>query len=174
MRGRIILKNLNLKINLPFNCSLSIWFQKIDKVLGINSRINKKDDDSHILLWDFDDEKLNDVYNSLLKVQKKYVLSNIYIVGGDKDKSFKALCFDRFTFWDMIGILYNTERIDKSFYRWSVRKGQSTMRISKKNGRPDLNVINCIYSNRMQPEIPDILNFVKYETPIGEYIKNVN
>jgi hypothetical protein len=166
------LKNLTLKLNLPFNISISIWLQKIDRVMGINSRIGKREEDKHILLWDFDDVELNWVQGSLRGKQNRYALSNIYIIGGDKERSYKAMCFDQFTFWEMIGILYNTDFIDQSFYRWTVRKGQATMRISKKKGRIDLNVIDCLYSkNRTQPEIPEVLNFVKYETPIGEYLR---
>jgi len=166
------MKNLILKFNLPFSMSISIWFQKIDRVLGINSRIGKREDDKHILLWDFDDCFIGWVKEELKKVQFDYGLSNIYIIGGDKENSYKAICFDQFTFWEMIGILYNTYFIDQTFYRWTVRKGQATMRISKKHGRKELDIIDCLYSkNNLQPEIPEILSFVKYETPIGEYLK---
>jgi hypothetical protein len=169
------MKNLTLKLNLPFNFSVSIWFQKIDRILGINSRIGKREDDKHILLWDFDNVYIWEVLDELKKVQLYYNLSNIYIIGGDKEHSFKAMCFDQYPFWEMIGILYKTSYIDKSFYRWTVRKGQATMRISKKKGRMDINVIDCIYSkNRIQPEIPEVLNFVKYETLIGEYLRVAN
>jgi hypothetical protein len=166
------MKNLTLKLNLPFNISISIWLQKIDRVLGINSRIGKRENDKHILLWDFDNVYLYVVEDRLKYVQEKYNLSNIYIIADNEKNSYKALCFTQQTFWEMIGILYNTQFIDQSFYRWTVRKGQATMRISKKKGRMDINVIDCIYSkNRIQPEIPEVLNFVKYETSIGEYLR---
>jgi hypothetical protein len=166
------MKNLTLKLNLPFSFTISVWIQKVDRVLGINSRIGKREDDKHILLWDFDNKNLLGVKLSLMGIQSKYGLSNIYIIGGDKKNSYKAICFDKYPFWLMIGILYDTLDIDQSFYRWTVRKGQATMRIGKKRGRINLNVIDCIYSkNRIQPEIPEVLNFVKYETPIGEYLK---
>jgi hypothetical protein len=140
--------------------------------MGINSRIGKREEDKHILLWDFDNEMFEIVKFELSCIQNKYALSNIYIIGGDKINSFKAVCFDQFPFWEMIGILYNTNSLDQSFYRWTVRKGQATMRISKKKGRINLNVVDCLYSkNRVQPEIPEVLNFVKYETPIGEYLR---
>ena len=165
------MKNLTLKLNLPFGFTCSVWLQKVDKVLGINSRIGKREDDKHILLWDFDDMDYPIIKEILRNQQEIFDLSNIYIIKDDKLFSYRAICFKQFPFWEMIGILYSTPLLDKSFYRWTVRKGQATMRISRKKGRTDLNVVDCIYSkNPVQPEIPQVLNFVKYETPIGEYL----
>jgi len=166
------MKNLTLKLNLPFNTSLSIWFQKVDKVLGVNSRIGKREDDKHILLWDFDNNNINEIVEELKWIQEEYNLSDIFICADNKYKSYKAFCFKQFSFWEMIGILYDTDFIDKNFYRWTVRKGQATMRISRKDDRINLYLIHCIYSRyEKQPEIPKVLNFVKYETPMGEYLK---
>jgi hypothetical protein len=107
-------------------------FYQTQKLIGVNSKL---DDDRHILMWDFDDMKLDDVILSLMETQYKYNLSTIFILNTGRPDSYIAYCFDAHPFQKAAEIICSTRGIDWDFYRLAIIRGYFTLRVSPKSGR---------------------------------------
>jgi hypothetical protein len=89
-----------------------------------------------MILWDLDGcPDLEGVGIALRSVQKKYRLSNIYIV-SDKPGHYRAFCFTRVDFIKYLEILTSTPYVDFNFIWWTVYYACGTLRYSPKEGRP--------------------------------------
>ena len=81
-----------------------------------------------ILMWDFDGNiRLKDIIKSLSEIQRKYVLSEIYII--KTRNGYHAVCLDKFKFIDALNIISNTRFIDKTFIKISRKRNHFVHRI---------------------------------------------
>jgi hypothetical protein len=155
-----------------FNITLFFMLSQTQTVKGITSRLRSG---KHIILWDLDKKKftLLQIKEMLRRIQRKYGLSNIYIV-SDKIGSFRAWCFSQVDFSTYIKILADSlEIIDYNFFYWMVYQSKATLRISRKVDRPQQKVVSVLESFYV-PLPFNLLKKAIYDTgleKVGTYIK---
>jgi len=125
-----------------FERVLTICFAHVQTLEGITSLLpNGK----HILLWDIEDCTLKECKETLRKVQKKYDLSDIFIV-SDAERSFRAYCYNQVDFKTYLKILLDTDYLDPIFFEYTVRRKKATLRTNSKKGRPKQKVVAVLFS----------------------------
>lgn len=62
---------------------------------GFNGFNSITSDNKHVILWDFDDVTAKDTSESLIKIQKRFNLSDIYIILSRN--GYNAICLDKYT-----------------------------------------------------------------------------
>lgn len=117
-----------MKINLPFNYQLRLYFSRMAKRTGVCSQIYQQKD-KHILLWDFDDTPLEQIEAVLLVSQMRYTLPAIHIISSSPN-SYHAYCFTSRSFREIIHILSATDKIDLKYLRLGMVRGYYTLRIT--------------------------------------------
>lgn len=107
------------------------------------------EDGRHIIFWDFDGVNYNQVFNSLLDIQRLYNLSDIWII--KTNNGFNAVCFAKFDINKVYEIKNNTKYDDYYHiiwgYRgcgWCLRLGNDKFVIEK---LPSDNLIEGSYSH---------------------------
>lgn len=148
----INLNYFDFKIPFSNHTRLKISAKLEEMVAGINSGL--PEDTEHILMWDYDDIKYKEMIHSLKYVQERFRLGDIYVMTDSKTCNFRAICYTRVPFLNMIEILAGTPFIDPDFVRISLRRRYSTIRISPKKGRTpprQLGIISSIYPSETPP-----------------------
>lgn len=136
---------------------------------GVTSRV-REGEDLHYLFFDIDSDYLLDFISHILGVlQKDYTLSNFYIFSDSKN-SYRVFCFNEMPFRQCLKIwsdltYFHSGLVDWNFVRWSVFRGEATLRISSKKGRPKQKLIKVLESYYV--DIPKRFKFVEYETYLG-------
>jgi len=115
------------RFNFTFN------FAYIQTLEGISSLIPDSNG-KHIIFWDIEGCSLEECIKALRKVQKKYDLSDIFIV-SDAERSFRAYCYNKVDFKQLLHILLDTEHLDEIFFYYTVKRGYATLRTTKKKDR---------------------------------------
>jgi hypothetical protein len=162
--------NLRLKFgNLTFFGMIS----KTQTLEGITSTVNKKEH-LHYIFWDLENCTLEQAEKTLKEVQEEFLLSNIYIT-SDKDKSYRAWCFSVRKWLDYLHILLHTKYVDYGFWIWTVRRGEATLRTSKKENRNQQEIVSVLYGFLDKTNLPEKVKIVIYDTGIekkGKLITN--
>lgn len=140
---------------------ITFTFARVIDVVGVNSRLPNG---NHILMWDFDDVKLMDVIDALNEQQKRYNLSQIYILETTPNKNYIAYCFTTAPFFDACKVIITTRGVCRNFVKFGVIRGHFTLRVSPKCGRkPKLvTVIPSLYPPDVT--VKDLHSWVIYET----------
>ena len=128
---------LSVGLRVNFNRGLSASFLIVkkpsEKTLGITSYCK---DGKHVLFFDFDNSKLNEILYQLKKLQEYYLLSDIYVFENDTEDSFHAICLDKFDLYTAVEIIKQTTA-DKAFkyapLRYALKKW--VLRCEKKGNR---------------------------------------
>ncbi len=122
-----------MKINLPFNYQLKLYGSKVEQRVGICSQ-HIDSTDKHCLLWDFDYvESEFDLIVTLLRLQTKFHLPNIYVIESSPNK-LHAYCFKGCSFREVIHILSDTPQIDMKYLRLGMVRGYYTLRVTPRKG----------------------------------------
>jgi hypothetical protein len=96
--------------------------------------------------WDMEKCTLDQCCNALEKVQKKYDLSNIYIL-SDLVKSYRAYCWGQVVFRPCyLKILLDTEYLDPLFFTYTDKRGEATLRGNNKLGRQPQKIVAVLQS----------------------------
>lgn len=103
------------------------------KVRGISSKLS---DNEHVLMWDFDNQTVDQVLGTLRAVQEHWHLSDVYVVQSGDDRHYHAYCFTVCDFQGALMVLMNTPNIDQGFLRIGVIRGFWDLRITPKDGKP--------------------------------------
>lgn len=148
---------LHLRVKLG-NVTLFGMFSHTQTLRGVTNKIGK---DKYFLMWDLENCTLQEATKSLLRIQNKYGLSDIFIV-SDRDMSYRAYCYNIVNFKRFLMILCDTEYIDWNFIRWSVVRGEATLRTCRKQNRPQQRLVSVLQSYSM-PILKDLKNVV-YDT----------
>ena len=152
-----------MKIKFSFlNYFFQFIFYKLEWTEGIDSLLpNGK----HILLWDFDNCNLETVKTSLREIQDKYNLPTIHIYADNKENSFRASCPKQVDFKQLLRIMLDTENVHLNYIAWTMLKRYATMRIGKKNGRKDVELVDVLINlnNHNIIDYPKEMNFDKYK-----------
>lgn len=122
---------------------------------------SKVGQDQHVIMWDLENCTLDQAKKTLLNVQKKYALGEIYIT-GDREDSFRAWCFQIIPFKSFLKILLDTDYVDYQFFYWTVRRGKATLRTSTKKGRDPQTIVSVLKG--VKYPVPDKMVAVKYDT----------
>ena len=149
--------------NYRFRFDLSI--KKIVEVSGINSNTDDTMN-KHILLWDFDNVRLNDVTSSLSKIQDYWKLPKIYIVQSSKNR-FHAYSFFEVDLSTAMAIISSTPLICKTFFKMGVMRDYWTLRITPKKEGEKFNLVRVLpspYRAKERLDLVRMLETVKYKT----------
>ena len=154
-----------MKINLPFNYQLRIYCSQREEREGVASKIFKEED-KHILLWDFDNIKLNielaDIMATLINMQTQYNLPTIYVVSSSPT-NYHAYCFTARSFREVIHIISATPQIDVRYLRLGMIRGYYTLRISPRKN-DNFQLIEILESNLPDEVNPLDVSVSKYMT----------
>jgi hypothetical protein len=110
---------------------LTIILTPVTDTIGVNSQLP---DGNHIIMWDFDDQKPDDVVTNLLQTQHIYDLPNIYVLETKPKKNYIAYCFRRCTWQESVKIVAATKGICYNFFKWGVFRKRWTLRVGVKHG----------------------------------------
>jgi hypothetical protein len=140
--------------------TLAFHFAKITPTTGVLSR---RQDGSHFVLWEFDDCPLAQVKKSLRAVQKRYRLPDVFIASSGRGDHYHGYSFTPVSFRQLVRILADTDDIDLKFLRWTLYRGEATLRIGPKAGR------TISWIGRLPSKIPYTIpkggfRFIEYET----------
>ncbi len=127
-----------------FERVLTICYAHVQTLEGITSLIPNSNG-KHIILWDIEGCTLEECKEALRKVQKKYDLSDIFIV-SDAERSFRAYCYNQVDFKTYLKILLDTDYLDEIFFEYTVRRKKATLRTNSKKGRPKQKVVAILMS----------------------------
>lgn len=148
---RIIFKRINI----------FVMISTTQAVKGISSL---QEDGTHIILWDLDncteEEAILDLYN----VQQQYNLGEIFIL-SDKQKSFRAICFTRVSYKNLLRILLDTVNLDKGYFDYTVKRHKATLRLIEKIDREKQEIFSL--AGRKE-KIPENFQLVFYETGLDK------
>jgi len=134
---------------------------KVIDVLGVNSKLP---DGNHILMWDFDNQEVDIIIDSLMFVQCLFDLPQIYILKSSEPNNYIAYCFKKCAFRQAIGILGMTSKLDLNFYKWGIFRKRWTLRVgAKAKVKPKLVMI---LKSRWTEDctIEELRSWVIYET----------
>ena len=139
------------------------FFAMIAKTQTLEGVTSLQSNNKHIVMWDLENCTLKQATKTLTKIQKKYCLSNIYIV-SDNQNSFRAWCFNKVDFNIFLKILVDSLSIlDYNFFYYTVKRKKATLRTGSKNGRPAQKVVSVLKSYPMS--IADsVVEKVVYDT----------
>jgi hypothetical protein len=142
--------------------SCSISFALTQNIKGIT---NLAENGKYYPFFDIEDCTLKECCESLREVQKKYVLSNIYVI-SDIENSFRGYCWSKVDFKTYLKILLDTEYLDPLFFKYTVKRDKATLRYSKKRDRPPQELIAVLQSYYVP--IPKEFEEVTYATGISK------
>ena len=140
---------------------LTFSIARVTKVIGVNSKLG---DDTHILMWDFDDVPLEDVRSALRVVQSRYLLSDILILRTNEPDNYVAYCFSSQLWRRAVEIIAATVRVDWQFLRFGIYRGHFTIRVTSKNGRIPYLVEMLEGHTLPDCKPPDLESWVRYQT----------
>jgi hypothetical protein len=140
--------------------TFAFHFAKITRVTGVLSR---RFDGSHFILWEFDDYTLVQAKKALRAVQKGFHLPDIFIASSGRGDHYHAYCFTPVSFRLLVRILASTDGIDLKFLRWTLYRGEATLRIGPKAGR------TIAWVGHLPSRVPYTIpkggfRFIEYET----------
>jgi len=139
------------------------FFMMVSETQTLEGITSLQSDGKHIVLWDLENCSLNEAENTLRRVQKKYCLSDIFIV-SDVERSYRAWCFSKVDFKTYLKILLDTDYLDWNFFYWTVSRGKATLRLSNKKSREPQKIISVLES--YPAPIPEKFQKVIYDTGI--------
>lgn len=141
--------------------TFAVHFAKITQVTGVLSR---RGDGSHFILWEFDDLDLKSVKRNLQAVQRRHRLSDIFVASSGRGDHYHAYCFTPVTFRQLIRVLGDTDGIDLKFLRWTLYRGEATLRFYPKVDR-EISWIARLPGRVENPPFPKGgWRFIQYET----------
>lgn len=150
---------------------ITFTIARVINVLGVNSKLQ---DGNHILMWDFDDVKLDLVISNLRAIQKSFDLPNIYILRTSEPHNYIAYCFKRFPWHKARAIVGMTNDIDENFYKWAVFRRRFTLRVGAKLGRKPQYIGHLGTDVKEDVQIEQLKSWVKYETLDGHHSARVH
>jgi len=149
----------NIRIKL-FGHTFFLMFAKTQTLEGVTSL---QSDGKHIIMWDLEKCTLNQAKKTILEVQIKYGLPDIFIV-SDAEESFRGWCFSKVDFKTFLKILLDTGFLDWNFFWWTVKRGKATLRVSNKKNRVAQETVCVLYSYSVP--IPESCEKVVYDTGV--------
>jgi len=144
-------------------------FAPVTKVVGVNSKLPNG---RHILMWDFDGVDYQRLKESLLTIQRRYLLPNIYILQTNRH-NYIAYCFKAVPWRKAVEIVAATQTYDWNHFKYAVYRGHFTLRVTPKCGRePKLvEVLESLQEEDVTVE--KLKSWVEYETLPDDWPRTV-
>ena len=149
------------RINVFFMVSASQTIEAITSDCG---------DGKHYIFLDIENRQLPEVVEALKEIQKKYRLSDFWVV-SDHENSFRAFCFSKRDWLDYLQIMLDLLKkgcLDYNFWFWTIKRSKATIRLSNKAGRPAQKVVAHLPSNFEEPQLSEKIEFVEYDTGLSK------
>jgi hypothetical protein len=141
-------------------------FARSQRLEGISSQVfdqNGQPTGNHMIFWDCEEATIDEIKDTLRKVQRRYHLSHIYIA-SDNGTSFRAWCFSVVSLKTFLKILIDSlDILDYGFLYYTLKRKEATLRTNGKEGRPFQNCI-AILDSYFVPFPSGIVNHVIYYT----------
>ncbi len=141
-----------------FRLYLAGSLRRIREVTGVNSQI---DDDTHFLMWDFDDTPLPVVAKSLKYIQNAFNLPEIEIL-QTKENCYHGYCFKRCEWIETRGIIAFTPNVDRNYLLAGCGRGYFTLRFTDVAGQQFKHVMTLESGVSCDMSYKDINCFVQY------------
>lgn len=158
--------NIHLKYR-TWHLDLSIHQRQ--PVLGVNSILP---DGKHAIFWDFDKVPLIEVRGALLKVQRRHILSTIYMFESSVAGNYHAYCLTRVSWATLITILMETPGVDQEYIKIGFMRGYMTLRWTNKIDSVITFVEQLKSSWLPNIEWPEFQNFELYYTLVRKHHDN--
>ena len=151
----------NLRIKIA-NLTFFAMFTHTQTLEGVTSL---EPDGRHIIMWDLEKCSLEQVKETLRKLQRKYCLSDIFVV-SDIEGSYRAWCFSKIDFKTFLKILLETEFLDWNFFYYTVKRKKATLRTNNKKNRAPQRVVCILKSYHVS--FPSSCEKVVYDTGLAK------
>ncbi len=135
-------KIINEKV---FNISFLIVKKPDQETHGITSRCYGG---AHVLFFDYDGLEFEEMIEELDFLIQEFQLSTFYLFKNDREKSFHAICLDKFSLYEAIDIISRTSA-DKGFKKAPIlfKQKRWILRVLPKNKRKKPEFIGIIKSH---------------------------
>jgi hypothetical protein len=150
------------------NYIFSVLLMKIQQVKGVANKVIHEQD-KYYIFWDIEECTLEQAIETLMQVQLKHRLADIFIT-SDKENSYRAYCFSKRPFIEYLIILLETKYVDWAFIKWTFVRHRSVLRTSRKLGRPQQIVLKKLEGYEPY-EFPKKVVEEIYETGLEKYPK---
>jgi hypothetical protein len=150
-----------MRFNFRIRVANLTFFAMISRTQRLEGVTSLQKDGKHFVMFDLEKCTLQEAENTLKRVQRKYHLSDIFIV-SDAEKSFRAWCFSKVDFVTFLKILLDVRFLDWNFFYWTVKRGKATLRTNCKKGRMLQRVVSVLRS--FDVPIPTSCEKVVYDT----------
>jgi hypothetical protein len=143
------------------------FFMRISKTQTVKDAVISKDAGNglHYVYADVEGCPLKTAIAELKAVQKKYVLSDMFVT-SDAENSFRVWCYSKVDFRKYLKILMDIPHVDWNFIYWTVVQGYSTLRVSEKIGRQPQKTVAILFSYPVPlPEKGEVTH-VAYDTSV--------
>jgi len=151
-----------LRFNLRMKIGNITFFGMVSSTQRLEGISSKQPDGKHFLQWDIEHVTLQRAKEVLRRIQAKHHLANIYLV-SDKTGSYRAWCFNRVSLSTLLAIQAESLPIlDYGFFTYAVRRGETTLRTTKKKGRSKQKLVDVLES--YECPIPSFMDHVFYDT----------
>ena len=137
------------------------FFFMIAKTQTLEGVTSLQPDGKHVVMWDLENCTLEQAEETLRNVQRKYMLSHIY-VASDAEASYRAWCFSKVDYKTVLHILLDTEHLDPIFFDYTVKRKKATLRTSNKKDRLPQKLVSVLGS--YPSPIPETWEKVTYDT----------
>ena len=149
----------------PKICGITFFFMvsHTQTCKGVTSR---QEDGTHTPFFDIENCSLDKAENTLMELQSKYHLSDIFIT-SDKEMSYRSWCYSRVKYTDFLRMqldLLDAGILDYNFFWWTVKQSKATLRVSNKKNRPSQRIVSVL--NSFSVPIPEKCEKVIYDTGI--------
>jgi len=164
------------RLNLRLKFGKITFFGMISKtqtLKGIGSLVNKKEH-LHYIFWDLENCTKEEAEQTLTEVQKEFKLGIIFIT-SDKEKSYRAFCFSIRKWLEYLHILLHTKYVDYGFWIWTIRRGEATLRISRKLNRGIYEILTVLENGYEETNLYPKIRRIIYDTGMqkkGKLITN--
>jgi len=138
-------------------------FERVEIVSGVNSKI---DENTHFLMWDFDEIPLSLVITALRGVQAEFDLPTITILASGRTDCYHAYCFKACSFLETRVILTSTPNLDLKHFAIGLMRGYFTLRYTDAGGY-NFRQVGALFSDTPADlSYKDVNNWVQYTKPI--------
>lgn len=143
------------------NLRITLTMAHVVDVTGVNSCLP---DGRHILMWDFDNTKLDTVMQRLKVVQSMFGLSSIFIFRSSAPDNYIAYCLQAHSWEATRAIIAWTKGIDGNFYKWGIFRKRFTLRVGKKCGSTPKIAAMLVSPIKGDVQVQELQSWVSYET----------
>lgn len=100
-----------------------------------------------VLFWDFIKVEYKELCNSLMLIQDKFMIGDIYLFQSGNRQSYRAICIDLVELHYAQRIIAQTDYVDLEFLKFFLQYGYKTIRILEKSRDKEPNNFVCVINS---------------------------